>query len=91
MSTVNNIGWCKPYITNDEEWVFVVNEGSIISAFRNDVDNHVSFGLIRDLADHYSGCYHKTSLNDNITILLNECKEISCESCPAYFECECWN
>lgn len=94
MNSGENLGWCKPYVSDDESCCVIVNNGKIASCTINgedvgyilpntDVDaiaHRLAVAVNPDYAD-YDGW-------DDLHIAIDAMTEVGCSECPFRDDCD---
>ena len=97
MSYGENLGWCKPYISEDERYALAINEGKIISI---QIDGRLvemderepghfrySKDLLHRLARSVNPDYDEYVGYADTYIILDALEERGCAECPWRDEC----
>ena len=100
MNYGENLGWCKPYISEDERYALALNSGKIITVrvggrdlLWDDEDPiygspQFSSGLLRRLAQTINPDYDEYDGHTDTHIILDAMQERGCAACPWRDECD---
>lgn len=87
-----NLGWCKPYESDDRRVRFTINEHELSAIRINGVDHYSKFEkhiheaamlLAGDDSDYIAGYFAS-----DMDYLLSRCSEVGCTYCPFKHDCD---